>query len=905
MIAAASTLPLAVLTPLMAAPAAHAAAQTTLYASPSAGSGAACTQADPCTLPDAQAAVRGFLADNQGADVTVLLADGTYRPSSTWAFTAADSGSAGHPVVWRAAPGARPVISGASQIGGWTQVGSSAVWSAPVPTGSNSRQLYVNGQETPVAQAKPSSLGWSDAWTGSPTGYTISKDTGALEWFRKLTPDQISAVEFDYPGANGGWTESRCRVKSFDAGPGTLTMQQPCWEMLTERPEFSSASGSLPPMNSNTAPSRVENAQALLGPGQWFLDSASTPNTLYYVPPSGTMAGLDVELPRLESLLTGSGTLSAPIHDLTFSGLQFSYATWNDPSTNVGFVEVQSNLRTTTAKNQGMCGFSDPAGSCPWGSLTQPLANVTFSGAANITLRGNRFSELGGAGLSVKYGSNNTVIDGNEFTDIASIGVLLGCTYDPEPEKPELAEGIRKNCTVDPSAVTGDSIGANEILTDTTVSNNIVHHVGTDYSSAPGIAQLFSRHTTITRNTLYDMPYTAITTGIIQGHVNKYVVDPANPNDPEPPSTQNSKNINAYNTVSNNVIHDFMKQRGDGAAIYTEGHQAQYVRNPDGTLDSPATLATGLQVIGNIAYDNNGNGPVTLYNDAGSEWVNMKGNVAFATHDVRAQGGCNPTGHLWITDNYFSGTVEGYGPGCTAHVTDSNASGNTTIVDRPGPGVIPDSVLGAAGSTAVGSWPASDRVPDISYRAQNSTATEALVAVEGFTDAMPVYVKGSVVSGVTRLSGGFLIVPLSGGATASDISLGGATRIGDNDGSITYSGFSYAENRPYGDHDGDAHVATADGSTATLRFTGTGIQVFGEQNPDQGNIGVSRRLPHPRWIANRYDPHQRHRWVDHLQRILLRGEPPVRRPRRRRPLRHGRRVDRDAQVHRHGYPGVR
>ena len=48
-------------------------------------------------------------------------------------------------------------------------------------------------------------------------------------------------------------------------------------------------------------------------------------------------------------------------------------------------------------------------------------------------------------------------------------------------------------------------------------------------------------------------------------------------------------------------------------------------------------------------------------------------------------------------------------------------------------------------------------------------------------------------------------------------------RLNDTDPTITY----------------DVHFATANGSTAKLTFTGTGIQVFGEQNTDQGNIGIS------------------------------------------------------------------
>ena len=66
-----------------------------------------------------------------------------------------------------------------------------------------------------------------------------------------------------------------------------------------------------------------------------------------------------------------------------------------------------------------------------------------------------------------------------------------------------------------------------------------------------------------------------------------------------------------------------------------------------------------------------------------------------------------------------------------------------------------------------------------------------------------------------------------------------ASRINDTDSSITYSGFSYSSNRGLGDYEDDVHYATANGSTATLTFNGTGIQVYGEQYTDQGNVGVS------------------------------------------------------------------
>ncbi|GAA3262120.1 hypothetical protein ACFO1B_56815 [Dactylosporangium siamense] len=799
-----------------------AATAATFYASP-AGAGSACTQAAPCSLTGAQGAVRAKLAADPGADVQVLLADGTYRLSSPWKFTAADSGSAGHPVVWRAAPGAAPVISGATRVTGWTQEGTSGVWSAPVPAGSQTRQVYVDGKKVPVAGAALSDLGWTGSWTGSSSGYNINTDANAKAWFGARTAAEVARVEFDYPGGNGPWTESRCPVASYTASTATLTMAQPCWTNVTNRAAFSQGSGGLPSMSVNTKPARIDNARALLSPGEWLLDG----NRLYYQPESWQqMQNLAVELPRLESLLQGAGTLANPLHDVTFTGLQFSYATWNDPSR--GFSDVQSNLRITEGRNQGMCNFANPAGSCPWGALTQPLANVAFTATTNLTLAGNRFVNLGGAGLSVMYGARNTLIQGNEFTDIASTALLLGCTYDPTPTNAGEAQGIKDHCTPDPAAVSGDSVGLNEILTNTTVSDNVIHHIGTDYSSACGITLLFSRGTKITNNVLYDLPYTAITAGVIQGHVD------------QASTPQNSTNINESNTISNNLFHDYMSVRSDGGAIYVEGHQAGYVNKSDGTIDPVATLAKGLQVKGNVAF-NGRNTNFTYYDDAGAEWINWEGNVAFSAGGS-AQGGCSPTGHFWIRNNYFSAGTQSYP---CAQPVDSNASGNVSIPATPGPTSIPTSILAAAGLTSAYVAQPNAGAPQVRYISPTN-ASQVLIGGHGFTSTTPVYVKNVRVTNVQFVSGGFLIVPIPSGTTTADIRVGDGNggpvtpgRIDNTDSRILYSGFSQQSGRTYGDLNGDVHFASANGSTATLTFTGTGISVYGEQNTDQGNLGIS------------------------------------------------------------------
>src|ERR1044071_9352350 len=125
----------------------------TIHAAPD-GNGAACSPRAPCSLAVAQAKAR-HASGHADADVEVVLGDGTYELASPIVFTGADSGRGGHRVVYRAAHGTQPVLSGGLRITGWRppSAGSQA-WSARVPAGFRTRQLYVNG----VRAARPSGI---------------------------------------------------------------------------------------------------------------------------------------------------------------------------------------------------------------------------------------------------------------------------------------------------------------------------------------------------------------------------------------------------------------------------------------------------------------------------------------------------------------------------------------------------------------------------------------------------------------------------------------------------------------------------------------------------------------------------------------------------------------------------
>ena len=356
----------------------------TVFVSPTGNDHNPGTEAHPfCTLQRASIWARDH-NQNQTNDLTIFLEGGTYRLNKPLVLSAQDSGNNGFNVIYAAASGQHPVISGAVRITGWQLVNANRnLWRATAPAGfTDTRQLYVNGVRAHRTRGRvPVKL------TETKTGYIASKPVMA-NW------SNPSDIEFVYTGGNrlwselsegiGPWTEPRCPVASIQGT--TITMAQPCWDNSTKRvmlPRsfgFDRAANLVGPASVGHQPEYVENAYELLGtPGQWYFYQPA--RKFYYVPrPGEDLATADVETPALKQLIIGKGTENAPVHNIIFKGVQFSYATWLFPSTDEGFSEIQANYMVTGPNGyatQGLCDFA-PGGKCPFGDWTPTPGNVTF-----------------------------------------------------------------------------------------------------------------------------------------------------------------------------------------------------------------------------------------------------------------------------------------------------------------------------------------------------------------------------------------------------------------------------------------------------------------------------------------------------------------------------------------------
>ncbi|MFJ8358251.1 fibronectin type III domain-containing protein [Streptomyces sp. NPDC093984] len=551
------------------------AATSDLYVAPAGNDHADGTARHPVRTLERARDLARVRAAHLTADLTIHLASGTYRRTDPLVLDARDSGTGGHKVIWQGT--GATVISGGRQVTGWRPVEDRpGLWSAPAPHGlTDTRQLYVDGVRAQRARgAVPVTL------TQTATGYTASSDTVA-RWKRP------SDAEFVYTSGEalwniernglGQWTEPRCRIASAEGT--TITMAQPCWDNSNKRVEFPDIPGRTVSMvgpghltNSGKA-TYIENAFELLDqPGEWYLDGSA--HRVYYMPRKGeSLARADVEAAAAEKLVDGRGTANAPVHDIAFRGLQFSYATWLTPSGPEGFSEIQAGYTITGDKGwatQGLCQYVE-GGTCPFASWTKMPGNVSFAHGQRIDFSDDVFAHLGASGLDLGTGSKDSTVSGGIFTDISGNGLEIGGVDGQTP-----ASGVQ-------------------------VTNNHLYGLPREYHGGVAILNGYTRHNTIAHNQIDHVGYSAVSMG--WGGWPDKIGDPATPNAAHD------------NEVRDNLIFDYMQMLDDGGGIYTQGLTG-------------TSMTDGEKVTGNVIHDQWGLGK-SVYTDNGCTYETVEGNVLY------------------------------------------------------------------------------------------------------------------------------------------------------------------------------------------------------------------------------------------------------------------------------------
>jgi hypothetical protein len=560
------------------------AAVTSYYVDPGHGSDSnpgTSTAAAFKTIQRAQAQVRA-VNSTMSDDIVVHLRGGTYSLTSPIDFTTADSGGNGHSVTYQAYGTETPVVTSGRTITGWTPAGNGQ-YKASVGA-LNFRQMYVNGVRG--TRARYPDVGSNFQLQASDKASQVLKVLGTqvAGWSNFTQVEMVLQLQ---------WAENFLRLKSFTnaGGMANLSIQDHEAGILFQRPF---------PLLSNGSPLHFENAREFVTePGEFYVDTAA--QTVYYLPRDGeNMATATVQAPTLETLFRVKGTsLDNPVHNLKFSGITFTRTTWLEASRN-GLLNGQGghfNLSADTGNHQ---------------YVDRPPAGVYVALADAVSFTGNTFTQMGATALDLHHGVHGGTVTGNVVHDIAGNGIMVGKFSDP---------GVEYHTVYNPpSSPAGEDV--REVVSGTTVTDNLINRVAQDYLGTAGINAGFVKSTTINHNDISDGAWAGITLGW---------------------GWQAAANASGNNTVSHNRIGNVVNQLCDTGGIY-------HLSNSPGTVFE-----------GNYIHDNErtptacGSAVAGIYLDEGSGNMTVRNNVLSNTDNFVVQNANGP--NVTLTGNATTGTA--------------------------------------------------------------------------------------------------------------------------------------------------------------------------------------------------------------------------------------------------------
>lgn len=252
------------------------------------------------TIERAQTAVRELASDSMTEDITVHVSPGIYALSAPLRFDATDSGKNDFTVTW---VGDSAIVSGGLELHDW-EAGPDGVYSASVPPGTKSRNLFAGGMAANYARSKITNR---TEFKYTETGMTW--DNSIYDFL--MTTEGVENGEVRFINS---FTDRYAPVESV--GDRELFMKQPAWANQLigyDRVDEPNADFGV----------YVQNILAFLTDGgEYFFDSEN--NKVYYKPLEGQdMESIDAYLGLQEALVAIGGTLDDPAHDIVFSGFTF------------------------------------------------------------------------------------------------------------------------------------------------------------------------------------------------------------------------------------------------------------------------------------------------------------------------------------------------------------------------------------------------------------------------------------------------------------------------------------------------------------------------------------------------------------------------------------------------------
>ena len=405
------------------------------------------------TLKQARDAVRSLKRQKglPAGGVQIVLHGGTYRLERPLILTPEDSGTAEAPVVYAAATGQTPVVSGGRVIGGFRR-NPDGSWSATIDAARNHgwvfRELFVNNRRYILARSPNS--GQYFVRKGVLQGDVETKG----EWAGKsktafgFFPGNLKAWD-NLPDVNlklyFSWNSGLYPLKFVDEKTHVAMLSGPAvWPMPRSAPQCYV----------------VENHPgALDAPGEWQLDRMT--GRLTIIPfADENIDQLPVVAPFTEQLVLGQGDAENGrfVEHIRFEGISFQHGAWHLPPEGHGDSQAESTLS----------------------------AALQFDGARRVTIDHCEVAHVGNYAIWFRDGCVGNRVVANHLHDLGGGGARIGGHV---PRKAVL------------------------LSSDNVVDNNFVHDGGHIHPGAVGICVGYARHNIISHNEVCDFRYTGISLG--------------------------------------------------------------------------------------------------------------------------------------------------------------------------------------------------------------------------------------------------------------------------------------------------------------------------------------------------------------------------------------------------------
>lgn len=402
----------------------------TLYVSPNGSDSGSGSQDSPFkTIEKAKEVVRTL--DKTQGDIVVEIADGMYELNDTLKFDENDSGNDNCTIIYKAAAGATPVISGGKKLTSTWEEASEVNWlsgglkayKTTLNRDSKLRAIYVNGERASMTRK-----------TATPVktvgNYRITKGTsGDWAWQNGSGFAEGNVFKSDFLPADtrnphnveletvSRWIKNTVCADTIEStSDGTQVNYQMPYGAIAQNLGWNCAYS---PSGSNEV---VNVYEWLEKEGEFYFDQDGS--TLYYIPRSGEdMSTAEVIVPELVHIVDvrGSEPLSTYAQNITFQGLSFAYSDWNLYELDGSYGNATVQACTILTKFADVDQHNDI-----YRSYDMPPAAVTINTAKNIKVLDGEIKLTGYLGIHLENDVWDCEVTGNYIGQTGGAGIVVG-----------------------------------------------------------------------------------------------------------------------------------------------------------------------------------------------------------------------------------------------------------------------------------------------------------------------------------------------------------------------------------------------------------------------------------------------------------------------------------------------